>query len=207
MARAQPAPDPFPTLERPARVEPEKILGSRFVATAAPVADAEAAAGLLAAVRAEFPGADHHGFAWRLAPPLAEVRSGDDGEPSGSTGLPILRQIEGLGLFAVAVVVARWFGGTKLGVGGLMRAYGGAARQALEAGGLAWRRREICARIALPYACQGVLTGWLGECSGRVLSARYGADIELELALPALEHERWLAELRERTGGRLRRLD
>ncbi|MGB3542622.1 IMPACT family protein, partial [Rubrivirga sp.] len=76
--------------------------------------------------------ARHHGWAYRLGPDAPSPRSSDDGEPSGSTGVPILREIEGRELFNAVVVVTRYYGGTKLGVGGLARAYGQAAGLALE---------------------------------------------------------------------------
>ena len=72
-------------------------------------------------------------FAYRLGPGGDQFRFGDDGEPSGSAGRPILRQIEGRHLTDTVVVVTRYFGGTKLGVGGLIRAYGDAAAAVLEA--------------------------------------------------------------------------
>lgn len=115
------------------RHEAEPTKGSRFVATAAPAADESAARALLAEVAAEWPDASHHCWAWRLATPAIE-RCGDDGEPGGSAGRPILSVLAGRDLIDTAVVVSRWFGGTKLGVGGLIRAYGGAAAQALDRG-------------------------------------------------------------------------
>ena len=114
------------------RIEVDPIKGSRFVATAAPVSDEDAARSVLAELRGEWPDASHHCWAWRLASPAID-RAGDDGEPSGSAGRPILAAIAGRDFVDTAVVVTRWFGGTKLGVGGLVRAYGGAAAAALDA--------------------------------------------------------------------------
>jgi len=77
------------------------------------------------------PDAGHHCWAWRIASPAIE-RASDDGEPSGSAGRPILAQLTGRDLVDTAVIVSRYWGGTKLGIGGLVRAYGGAAGEALE---------------------------------------------------------------------------
>jgi uncharacterized YigZ family protein len=130
------APPPYRTIAEGLRHEPPKTKGSRHIATIAPVATTAAAEAVVARVRDEMPDATHHAFAWRLragdGPSGLSFRSSDDGEPSGSAGRPILAQIDGRELTDVVVVVTRYFGGTKLGVGGLVRAYGGAAAEALD---------------------------------------------------------------------------
>ena len=99
---------------------------SRFIAQAGHVSSPDAAMAFLAEVRQD--DATHNCWAYRIGD---QYRSSDDGEPSGTAGRPILAAIDGQGLDQVAVVVARWFGGVKLGAGGLVRAYGGAAAQCL----------------------------------------------------------------------------
>ncbi len=99
---------------------------SRFLAQAAPVESPAQALAFLDAVAD--PGATHNCWAYRIG---AEYRSSDDGEPAGTAGRPILAAIDGQGLDQVMVVVTRWFGGIKLGAGGLVRAYGGAAAECL----------------------------------------------------------------------------
>lgn len=99
---------------------------SRFLALAAPVASAEAALMLLEQAR-QTP-ATHHCWAYRLG---QQYRSSDDGEPGGTAGRPILAAIDGAGLDRVVVIVTRWYGGIKLGAGGLVRAYGGVAAECL----------------------------------------------------------------------------
>ncbi|HYJ80479.1 MAG TPA: YigZ family protein, partial [Longimicrobiaceae bacterium] len=105
--------------------------GSVFLALAAPIASEEEARAVLAAREKALWDATHHCSAWRLRDGTA--RANDAGEPSGSAGAPILAAIEGAGLSDVIVVVTRWYGGTKLGVGGLVRAYGESAAEALAA--------------------------------------------------------------------------
>jgi len=114
------------------RHEPDKIKGSRHIATVVPVRDEASIAAALGEVRAEFPAAGHHAYAWRLGVDARRFHYSDDGEPSGCAGSPILKQVDRLELTRVLVVVSRVFGGTKLGTGGLVRAYGGAARAALD---------------------------------------------------------------------------
>lgn len=119
------------TVSARVRHEGEPTKGSRFIATVMPVADESSAKRALAAVQAEMPDAGHHCWAWRIASPSIE-RASDDGEPGGSAGRPILSQLTGRDLVDTAVIVSRYWGGTKLGVGGLVRAYGGAAGDALD---------------------------------------------------------------------------
>lgn len=104
----------------------QEIRKSRFLARAARSDDAAAAAAFIA--RASEREATHNCWAWRIG---EQYRFNDDGEPGGSAGRPILAAIDGQGLDRVAVVVTRWFGGVKLGVGGLVRAYGGCAAECL----------------------------------------------------------------------------
>ena len=110
-----------------------KELGSRFIAKAYPVEDESQIRGIVDSIRKEYHDARHHCFAWRLGLDGERFRANDDGEPSSSAGRPILGQIDSMGLSDVLVVVVRYFGGIKLGVPGLIRAYKTAARDALDA--------------------------------------------------------------------------
>ncbi len=106
------------------------VKGSKFIGTLLPVAGEDDAREKLDQVRRKYHDATHNCYAWRIHPDLE--KASDDGEPSGSAGRPILQTIQGSGLTNVMVIVTRYFGGTKLGVGGLVRAYTDAARQVLE---------------------------------------------------------------------------
>lgn len=112
-------------LTRPATAERE-IKKSRFATIAAPIADEAAAKAFIA--ENSFADASHNCWAWRIG---ADYRFSDDGEPGGTAGKPILQAIEGQEVDNVVVVVSRWFGGVKLGTGGLARAYGGSAAECL----------------------------------------------------------------------------
>jgi uncharacterized YigZ family protein len=115
------------------RVE-QVILRSRFIATAAPVEDVAAARAFIEEMRTEFADASHNCFAFLAGPPGSTAQMGmtDDGEPSGTAGRPMLAVLMGSGVGDIAVVVTRYFGGIKLGTGGLVRAYGGGVKQVLE---------------------------------------------------------------------------
>jgi uncharacterized YigZ family protein len=106
---------------------------SRFVCDVAPATSEEAARAFVQQVRARSRDAGHHCTAYVLGPDGATLRSNDDGEPSGTAGAPMLDVLRGRGLTDVVAVVTRWFGGTLLGTGGLIRAYGDAVSAALDA--------------------------------------------------------------------------
>jgi len=97
--------------------------GSVFLTELHPAADADERGNVLSAIRRRDHDATHHCSAWRQGVPVAEFGSDDDGEPSGTAGPPMLKVLEGMGLTDVIAVCVRWFGGTKLGTGGLVRAY------------------------------------------------------------------------------------
>ena len=124
--------DRYLTLAAPARAEPPKTRGSRFIGEAFPAANEAEAVARLEDVRRREHAASHHAWAYRLGPDGDTGRYSDAGEPSGTAGLPLLRELEGRGLTHAVVVVTRYFGGTKLGTGGLARASGLAAALALE---------------------------------------------------------------------------
>lgn len=137
----------FRTIARRAEHE-ETIKASRFVAVVVPLVDQADVDGLLAERRAAMPDANHHVWAWRWGDVM---RWSDDGEPGGSAGRPALEVVLKRDLDRVAAVVTRYFGGTKLGAGGLARAYGGCVARALDAAGV----REVVARerwlVRVPY--------------------------------------------------------
>jgi uncharacterized YigZ family protein len=124
--------DTYLVLEAPASAE-IKIKGSRFLAEAVPVSSVEEAEAAIAAIKKRDYDATHHCSAYKVGSEGLVFRYNDDGEPNSSAGLPIFRQIEGRNLTDTLVVVVRYYGGTKLGTGGLVRAYGDAASLALDA--------------------------------------------------------------------------
>lgn len=176
----------------------EMIRKSRFVAQAAAVDGTEAALAWLQ--RVSDPGASHNCWAWRIG---SEYRFHDDGEPSGSAGKPILAAIDGQQFDRIVVVVARWFGGIKLGVGGLVRAYGGSAASCLRNA----QSEPWVERLRLAFACElaawPILRSRLAEFEAVVESEDYvGTAVELVLALPAQRHDAFGCMLADLTRGR-----
>lgn len=129
-----------------------KELGSRFIAFAYPVESEDQVRGIMSSVRKEYHDARHHCCAFRLGLEGDKWRASDDGEPSGSAGRPILSQIDSTGLSDVLVVVVRYFGGIKLGVPGLIRAYRTAAADALSKATIVEKTAGFWYRVTFDYA-------------------------------------------------------
>ncbi len=126
-----PPQDFYYTIDSGLRAPELKVKGSRFIADILPVTSREEVDQALAHIRKEFYDASHHCFAYRLGADGMNIRAADDGEPSGTAGKPILLILTGQKLTNVILVVSRYFGGTKLGTGGLARAYAESAQQAV----------------------------------------------------------------------------
>ena len=132
--------------------------------------------------RRAHPAATHHCWAWRLGDPPLE-RSSDDGEPGGTAGEPMLRVLRGAELSDVLAVVVRWFGGTKLGKGGLARAYGGAVREALLALQVSERRTYETLALTLKYDQIGALQRLVRPPDIELAEAEYGERIRCRLRI------------------------
>ncbi|HHX85316.1 MAG TPA: IMPACT family protein [Actinomycetales bacterium] len=168
---------------------------SRFVAVLRRVDDEDAARDLVADLRKAHPAARHHCSAFLVDVPGANriERSNDDGEPSGTAGIPMLDVLRGSGLTGVSAVVVRWFGGTKLGTGGLVRAYGAAVSAAIDAAWDAGRVVEVTRTPAwtteVDHAVAGGLESALRAAGAEVLGVEYGRRVRMTVAgrLTALE--------------------
>lgn len=182
-----------------------EIRKSRFQAHVAPVGDVDAAMAFVQAV--SDPAANHNCWAYRIG---QAYRFSDDGEPGGSAGKPILQAIEGQQLDGVAAVVTRRFGGIKLGVGGLIRAYGGTAAECLRQGVRVPLVDTARVRFRLGYAELPLFKARTADWSLRIDDETFGADAVTLTAEVALEREheleRLLADL-TRGAGTLRRLE
>ena len=141
---------------------------------------------MVAACAREFPDATHHCWAWRLGTPTgagAAERSSDAGEPAGTAGVPILQVLRGAELSDVVAVVARWFGGTKLGKGGLARAYAAATREALATLPVAVRVPTITLELDLPYERLGAVKRLVRPPAVEISAAGYGERVRLTLTV------------------------
>ena len=138
--------DFYNSVEEKSRTE-FKEKKSKFIANVIPIENKEQAKEELDKIKKEFYNASHNCYAWRLGNEGLEYRSSDDGEPNGSAGKPILFALKKYNVSDVLLVVTRFFGGTKLGVGGLARAYGGAAELVLE--DIVKRQVDIFKRVSV----------------------------------------------------------
>lgn len=181
------------TLAAPARLAAD-VRKSRFLALASPIESEAEAVDFLHTVHDA--SASHHCWAWRLGD---AYRSSDDGEPGGSAGRPILAAIDGQGFDRVIVVVLRWFGGVKLGIGGLVRAYGGTAAECLRAAPRRALVRSIEAELACDFALAGSVHALLATLGAEKLAEGFEPEgLRLRLRLPASmvgELERRLRDL------------
>jgi uncharacterized YigZ family protein len=162
------------------------IKRSKFIALAAPVTTHEEAARLLAGIKAAHPGATHNCYAYILPPPVGEARFSDDREPQNTAGKPILSVLQGKGLMGAIVVVTRYFGGVKLGAGGLAQAYRSSAEEALSAGRIVQMRQSIIASVELEYVEYEIFAN-KAKTIIRVLDTQYGDKVILKFAFPKSE--------------------
>ncbi len=190
----------FQTLAAPVEHRLDPIKGSRFVGFATRTAAPDLAAAALRDVRQRWSDARHHCWAWRLAD--GRFRSSDDGEPGGSAGRPILAQIEGHGLHDVIVVVTRWFGGTKLGVGGLIRAYGGCAGRTLDRGALVEVVSTVSIAVRIAYADIGAVQAVLGARGLTPGDTDWGEAVCMQVPVPYDQVEAVTTALADATRGR-----
>jgi putative IMPACT (imprinted ancient) family translation regulator len=181
-----------------------RIRGSTFLALAAPAADEAQARARLAAREKEMWDATHNCSAWRMRGGIH--RANDAGEPSGSAGAPILAAIDGAGVTDCVVIVTRYYGGTKLGVGGLVRAYGDAAAEAIAAA----PRREgtVAVRLAVryPYEHTSAVMRALERAGAAKVEHGYAPEGNagtVEFSVPAGAESVLGEELRESTAGAL----
>jgi uncharacterized YigZ family protein len=175
----------YPIPAARARVE-ETILRSRFVTTAAPAATIEAARAFIAEMRAEFPDASHHCYAFVAGPPgsTGQIGMSDDGEPAGTAGRPMLAALLGSGIGDIAAVATRYFGGTKLGTGGLARAYSGGVKAVLAV--LPTMEKVTLARLvaAGPYSYVTPVARLLPDFEARIADQAFAADVTWEIVAP-----------------------
>lgn len=179
-----------------------KDRGSRFIADVFVVRSPEEAEVRIEEVRKREYDATHHCSAWRVEPDASVYRSNDDGEPSGSAGAPILAQIEGRDLTNTLVVVTRYYGGSKLGVGGLIRAYGGAASDALDAAGVrkVVMRTRCIARFK--YDDTSVALHTVDRFDIEIVDRLYSEDTRLVLDVRNSELDAFSAAFTDALGGR-----
>lgn len=172
---------------QPGRAE-QLVNKSRFIGVAEFCADEREVALLLRCLVDEHPQAHHLAFAYRLKTPQGMVqRFNDAGEPAGTAGKPILQHVEGKDLINACIAVVRYFGGVKLGAGGLARAYGNSAKLALEAARLETYVEMRKIRLVVEYGRLDALIREVERLGGRILDKGFGERVLLSAEVPAAD--------------------
>ncbi len=178
-----------------------KVQGSKFLSFAAPVESAETALAGWRAIQREYHDATHHCFAFRLQTSNEEFRINDDGEPGGTAGRQILAAIDHEEVTNAVVVVVRYFGGTKLGVGGLSRAYHDVATAAIRSGTIVQQFITGSLRIAHPHQLTSPVMRTIEALGARIAESSYDHDVHLRLEIRASLVHRLRNALVEATNG------
>ncbi|GAA0582438.1 YigZ family protein [Streptomyces crystallinus] len=179
-------------------VHETEVNRSRFLCALAPAATEQEAQDFIARVRAEHPTATHNCFAYVIGADASVQKASDDGEPGGTAGVPMLQMLTRREVRYTVAVVTRYYGGVKLGAGGLIRAYGGAVGEALDALGTVVRRRYRLATVTVDHQRAGKLENDLRATGRAVREVRYAEAVTIEVAIPEADVEslrRWLADV------------
>ena len=197
---SDPARYPIPAARH--RVE-QSIERSRFVTTLEHVDSAEAAQAFIREMNAEFPDATHNCWAYVIGAPGSTGRVGmsDDGEPHGTAGRPMLTVLLHSGLGDVAAVVTRYYGGVKLGTGGLVKAYSTSVQQALESAPRAERVDYAQLSVTIAYAHVSATQQLLTLHEAEVMGQEFGVEVRFDLKLPASRVPAFTAALADATRG------
>lgn len=182
----------------------EVVSRSRFIATVAPAATIDDAVAFIGRVRAEFPDATHNCWAYLIGPPGSSARIGmsDDGEPHGTAGKPMLSMLMHGGTGDTAAVVTRYYGGTKLGTGGLARAYGGCVQRALEAMPRAERIDRVKLLVRADYPDLVAVRAAASQNEVVILDQEFGADVAIQALAPVEQRDSFVAAVMDATRGR-----
>jgi uncharacterized YigZ family protein len=192
---------PIPATETRHEIQ---VANSRFIATLAPVFSVEEAKAFISRIKAEFADATHNVPAYVIGHGASvTAHCSDDGEPAGTAGRPALAVLQGSGLGDTAVVVTRYFGGTKLGTGGLVRAYGDAVRELLAITPRAEKVATCTVMTAVPYNYLERMRLLVVGHHGRMLDEEFAADITLTIQFRQEHFPAFQEALREMSHGSL----
>ncbi|MGI6007947.1 MAG: YigZ family protein [Ruminococcus sp.] len=175
---------------------------SRFIATLQYVENEEEALGFIERIKKQYWNATHNCWAYVLGQRQETVRCSDDGEPQGTAGKPMLDVLTGAGICCGAAVVTRYFGGTLLGTGGLVRAYSRAVQEGLKECVTVERQYGIQMEIQTDYNGLGKIQYLLGQKKIPVLEAQYEADVRMKILLPYGQFRKMEADITEATSGK-----
>jgi len=181
-----------------------KVSNSRFIAALNTAHTVEEAKNFIARIRNQYPQATHHVPAFLIGYGDSIIaHCSDDGEPSGTSGKPILSVIQGSGLGDAVLVVTRFFGGTKLGTGGLVRAYSEAARKVIENTPRAIKTPTVLLKLIIPYSLFEITASLIRQFSGTIEQKLFETQVTLWIRLEREKNQVFSSALAERTAGNL----
>jgi uncharacterized YigZ family protein len=176
---------------------------SRFIATVRPIKTEEEALELISEMKSKYWDASHNVYAYFLNGDTVIQRFSDDGEPSGTAGIPVLEAIKRSGVQDVVVVVTRYFGGTLLGASGLIRTYAKSAAAGIEQAVIVYRRLCDEVGIIMEYTLLGKVQNIIANRQYTIKETIYEQDAEIRVYIPVDETEAFIAELTEATNARV----
>jgi uncharacterized YigZ family protein len=193
----------YPVPARTLRIE-NMVSNSRFIATVTRTDAVSEAKAFIQSIRDEMPDASHHVYAFKIGYGGSVIEGmSDDGEPSGTSGPPVLAVLRGADIGDIAIVVTRYFGGTKLGTGGLVRAYRGAAKDALAVLPVTMKIDKRSLGVSLPYRLYEPVKLLLSGCDAEIESEDFAADVTVFARIPADRLDELIAGVRNLTAGQV----
>lgn len=183
----------------------ETIKRSRFIATIGHAFTEEDAKAFISIIKNEFPDATHNCWAYVAGPPghTARIGMSDDGEPHGTAGKPILTVLLHSEIGEIVAVVTRYFGGTKLGTGGLVRAYSGSVKNALAGLSIKEKRDVITLTAILDYSKIIAVRQMIESFNSEIIEAKYEADVSFKIELPKNDKDSFIHAITDLTGGEI----
>lgn len=189
---------------QPCRVETQ-VSNSRFITSVRRASQVKEAQEIIREIRKEMSDANHHVYAYRIGyPPSVSEGMSDDGEPSGTSGPPVLAVLRGADIGDTLIVVTRYFGGTKLGTGGLVKAYTGSAQHALAELVTERKVERVKLTITYPYALHNVMNRMLNEYDVITDGETFAADVSLDIRIADFEEQRFRRNLDDVSAGQAR---
>ena len=186
------------------RIE-ETIKRSKFIATVAHAPTEQEAKAFISTIKSEFPDATHNCWAYVAGPPgdTARVGMSDDGEPHGTAGRPMLSVLLHSEVGEIVAVVTRYYGGTKLGTGGLVRAYSGSVKNALAGLSVEEKRDVVSLTVVIDYSRVTAVRRMVESFNSEITSENYGADVSFRIELPKQNKDRFVRAITDLTSGNI----
>lgn len=181
-----------------------KIVNSTFIASLKPTFSVEEAREFIAEIQDKHPNANHHVPAYIIGhPPTTTEHCSDDGEPAGTAGRPALAVLRGSGFGDITIVITRYFGGTKLGTGGLVRAYSDSVRNILEDLPKAQKVKTANTQLTLPYNIYDQTLRLIESYNAKILGQEFQADVTLSVQFRHADFDNFKGEMVELSRGQI----